>query len=325
MTIEKIQSGKLPLQGNSNNSVLNTKNEKSIGDRLRETTQTAVTIKGEGADVSVDEKFSPSTVPGFMSKKVTIHIPGSEAFSVNMHVAKNVNPEQVEKITEKLTRTISNLPQDFLEDFGKECTNLLIVPDIPMEKRAVAHTIGKLNQIFISASHFDKMSDTEYAEVLVHETGHLIDQSNDGMVGKASKWWNKEFKNLKSVITEDLGFDTKTHSLDNTGELFADYYLNKKMQTSENHRSNKLFDLLKQYNDDVNTLSAEELQDKYGENTDKIIDVAKNWNELKNCFEYYLGNLESGTCERMQPDVEPMSHEQIKEHDQQVRANNFAE
>lgn len=222
--------------------------------------------------------------------------------------------EKIDKITTKLAKVIAELPPQYLDDLSQECKHIMLTNDIIYNKDAVALAIGPLNQIFLSASKIETLSEKEYAEVLIHETGHLIDQTNCSMTGKATKWYKMEFEDLKKSISDDLGFDTEIHSLDSVSEFFADYYLNTVYDVSEKHRSNKLFKLLNGYQTDVNNLSTEELEKKYGDKKQRVIELSKKWQSVKKDFDYFLNNIHSGSIERADEEAKPMNFEQINEH-----------
>ncbi len=308
----------VPLYIRSNNDAQ--VNQKSIGDYLANSSVTentddiSISSNGKNAEVTLKDSDSKFQVPGFTAQKIDISVPGKENITINLFTANNIKKEDIVKIKQKLVDTISNLPPEVLEDLNQECKHILITNNIIYNKDALALAIGPLNQIFLSASQMKDLSEERFAETLVHENGHLVDQTNCSITGKATKWYKKEFEDFKNSITKDLGFDVETHSLDSVSELFADYYLNTVYEVSEEHRANKLFTLLEQYQNDVNTLSREDLETKYGDKTDNIIELVEKWNKIDNGFAYVLGNINSGEIERANISAEPLNFEQIEEH-----------
>ncbi len=322
MSINKIQTTDTAIRKNSDVPIVqNTKNsEKSIGEYLNESTAADNVVQGKGAAVSADERYSSSNIPGFMMKKVSVTLKNNTSFSFNLHIAKNVDAEKLDQITELLTRVVSNLPEACLKDFSEECTNILITETIPNNKRASALAIGPLNQIFLSAHYLSMMSDSKCAETLVHEIGHLVDQTNCSFTRRATKYYKKDFEKLKQNLTEELRFDTQSHTLSSIGEFFADYYLTKRLKVSDDNRSKIVFEKLNQYSEDVKNLSDIELRDKYGDNTEQIINISDVWQDMKNDFEFFLKNIDSGVVERMDENANPMSFEQIQERNKRVLA-----
>ena len=79
------------------------------------------------------------------------------------------------------------------------------------------------------------------------------------------------------------------------------------------HRSKEVFDKFENYNNDVTTLTEEELQAKYGENTQAVKNVAEKWGAIKKELDFYLGNVQSGEYPRVNEKAVPHSIEQMLE------------
>lgn len=266
---------------------------------------------GQNVDAMMGASDDAPAVPGFEAHEVQFILDDGQEFSVNLYVSEDLIPEQADKMAQKFMRVMCNLSPEFLDEFKNECKHVLLVPENEINSEAWAQAVGQTNQMFISVSKMLNLSDQKFAETLIHETGHLVDQTN-GFTGKASKAWNSEFNQLKGLITADLGFDAETKTLTSASEMFADYYLNNQCEVSEEHRSKLLFKLLNQYSNDVEKLSPEELQAKYGEKTDSIISLTKAWGKLKYGFDYFLGNVSAGdVVERMNESAKPLNFKQL--------------
>ena len=226
------------------------------------------------------------------------------------------NSENTEKLLDKLTKSISNLPENVLADLQKECKHIFVVDKIPnptsIKGEPKAMAVGGLNQIFFSAKVMSEISNEQTTDTLVHELGHLVDQTSSN-IGACSKWHNKAYANLKKTLQEDLGFDKESHSLDTAKELFADYYLFKSGIATEDNRCRKLFDTINSYKSDYEEFNSDDFRSKYGDKSEKIVFMLKEWEKLENNYEYFLRNLDSKSISRANFGMQPMSIEQIVE------------
>lgn len=285
-----------------------------IGDYLVQNSETNPnTVYGKNAEVTLNESQKASIMPGFTQQEIQIKTATGVEFRINLHVQKNADQEGVKKLTDKLNRVISNLPPKVLEDMKEEVRHITICPSIIVNKEAKALAMGELNQIFLSVEKMAELSEKEIEETITHEQGHLADRLEGTFAGKGSKYMKKSFTALKETTTPELGFEKDSYTLSNASELFADYYLYKCGNPSEGHRSKEVFDKLENYNNDVTTLTEEELQAKYGENTQAVKNVAEKWGAIKKELDFYLGNVQSGEYPRVNEKAVPHSIEQMLE------------
>ena len=277
------------------------------------------TINGSNASITI-ERQENSSIPGFNTQKLTIKPSDGLSFTIDLHIDNSCNAEN-QNLTEKISKIISNLPSNVLEDLKEECKHIAIPKNIVYNKEAKGLAIGPLNQIFLSADRMKDMTNAEVSDTLIHELGHLIDYHKSSFgIGEATNSYKREFNKLKTNITKDLGFDTEAHTFKGVNELFADYYLYQSSKVSDNHRSKAIFDLLNSYKNDVETLSSEELQSKYGEKTSSIIELTNNWKTMERQFKYYLGNVnDPEIVDRMDETKTPMNLEQLN---QQIEKQN---
>lgn len=274
--------------------------------------------QGISADVELSS-VEKSAIPAFNKQRLQIKTTQGQVFNINVFIQSSADIEKVDKLSKTLTKTLSNLPLNILEDMQKECKHIFILKNIPHNIEAKALAIGPLNQIFLSSDKVVDLSEEELSDTLTHETGHLIDQTNCHFTGKASNMNKRSFATLKELLTPDLGFDQKSHSLANVSEFFADYYLKKSGFPSKNHRCISLFNKLDEYKNDFKLLDEEALNSKYGKHSEKIRLIAKKWAKLENDFIYFLTNINSGEVERMDENAKPMSLEQIDERNQRIK------
>ena len=294
----------------------NSQNDVRIGDYLVQNSEGGIeahSLKGKSAEVTLSQKVQKSLMPGFTKQNISIKTAGGVEFNITLHVQASTDKEQVQSITEKLCRVFSNLPPQVLDDMKEELRHVTICPNIVHNKDAIALAISELNQVFLSAERLSTLSDKEVEETLIHEIGHLIDRREGTFEGKWSQYCQKNFEALKSVATPELGFEKDSYTMSNTSECFADFYLYKCGAPSENHRGRQFFERLDNYLNDVSTLSKEELQVKYGDNTNSIIDVAEKWKAFYSEFNFILTGTQSGKYPRLLEVVEPLSIEQMLE------------
>lgn len=269
------------------------------------------TTIGTSAEVNVSNAKA-AKIPGFTEQKLQIKNLEGQAFEINLFIQGSADPEKVKQLSEKLTKTLSNLPTNTLEDLQKECKHIFILKNIPHNTQAKALAIGPLNQIFISSDRMAEEPEEELANTITHELGHLVDRTNMKGNEQCSKLHVDAFKNVKNTLINDLGFDSEFHSLDKPSELFADYYLYKSGNSSENHRCRKIFDTLRAYKTDVENLTPKEFNTKYGEKSEKINFLISEWSKLESNYDAFLKYLDKGTIPRMNEEAQPLSLEQIQ-------------
>ena len=270
------------------------------------------TTQGTNADVELG-KIENSAIPGFSKQCLQIKTTQGEVFNINVFIQSSADIEKVDKLSKTLTKTLSNLPLNILEDMQKECKHIFILKNIPHNIEAKALAIGPLNQIFISSDRMSEEPEEELANTITHELGHLVDRTNTSGNEQCSKLHVKAFNNVKNTLINDLGFNPESHSLAKPSEMFADYYLYQRGNPRNNHRCIELFDTLLAYKADVETLTSEELNSIYGEKTEKIKFVVSEWKKLEKNYDAFLEFLDKGTLSRIKEDAQPMSLEQIEE------------
>ena len=272
---------------------------------------------GISATVSIEDNAKNSIVPGFTQYHLSIVTKDNKQFNINLHIAKNINKDDLDKTIKRLVRVLSNMNQEALENLGIELKNILLTNEIMFNKNATAQAVAPLNQVFVSAKNFANMSDEECLATITHELGHLIDHSKDFTIkGKATKFWEKEFSALKNSLKAELGFKTDSHMFDSCSELFADYYAYKTgaMIDTPTRKAKTHFDLLEKYLSDIQNLTDDELKAKYGDTLNSMKEAALSYKKLKGAFEYYLSNISNGSVsikDRADISKEPMSYEQL--------------
>ena len=277
------------------------------------------TAQGVSADVTINKNIEESSILGFSKQKIQINTLQGQSFEINLFIQGTADAEKIKILSEKIAKVMSNLPEKALVDMQKECRHIFILKNIPHNSQAKGLAIGPLNQIFLSSDLTFELSKEELSDTLIHETGHLIDQTNCKFTGKASNINKRAFTALKELLTSDLGFDPESHSLASISEFFADYYLNKIGSPSKNHRCVALFNKLDEYKKAFETLEEEAFNNKYGEQSEKIKLIAKKWEKLEGDFIYFLTNIDNGEVERIDENAQPMSLEQIEERNQQIK------
>lgn len=270
--------------------------------------------------VQIDEYNSRFKLPGMKTKLITINTSSGVNCNIKLYTAQNIDDQTVKNIETKLTNALKNMPENVLDDFAKECRTLVLLDEISIEKRAYALAMGPLDQIFLSASKMENLSDEGFETTIVHELGHLIDNYYQIMHGAqgiqstvASIIYQRDFDKLKKMMSEELGFDTSSHTLDNVKEFYADAYLDSNYDLPQSHRAKNIFDLLKKYDNDVKNLTLEELEEKYEQNTEKIKELVNQYDKLKSGFNYYRGNIDADDQYLRIDKHEPMTLEQIIE------------
>lgn len=264
----------------------------------------------EQENISILNSGNGIKLPGCNLKTLTIKTADVNV-NIKLYVSNKIDEDKLNKIHAKLTKALKNMPPNVLEDFSKECRTIIVVDEIMLEKHAYAQAIGPLDQIFLSASKMSELSDEDFETTITHELGHLIDNYY-GLGSICSMNYQHEFEDLKSLMTEELGFNTSSHTLDNVREFYADNYLSANYDLPDNHRAKNIFSLLNQYSEDVKTLPQEELKTKYADKTDKIISLINKWNVLHDGFAFYKNNINNGVLDRM-GDANPQTYEQIIE------------
>ena len=278
-----------------------------------------IVANGDNACVSIEDNAINSIVPGFTQYNLSIVTKDNKQFNINLHIAKNINKDDLDKTIKRLLRVLSNMNQDALDNLGIELKNILLTNEIMFNKNATAQAIAPLNQVFVSAKNFANMSDEECLATITHELGHLIDHSKDSMIrGKATNFWEREFSDLKKSLKAELGFKTDSHMFDSCSEFFADYYAYKTgaMIDTPTRKAKTQFDLLEKYLSDIKNYTDDELKAKYGDNLDSVKEVALSYKKLKGEFEYYLSNINNGYInieDRADEKMEPMNYEQLSE------------
>lgn len=270
------------------------------------------TTQGLNADVETGNTKT-SAIPGFAKQQLQIRTLQGQTFNINLFIQGSANPEKVKQLSEKLTKTLSNLPANILEDMQKECKHIFILKNIPHNVKAKALAIASLNQIFISSDRMAEESEESLADTITHELGHLVDSTKTTSNEQCSKLHVEAFNNIKNTLINDLGFDPESHSLAKPSEMFADYYLYTQGNPSENHRCRALFDTIFNYKADIENLTSEEFSAKYGEKSEKIRFVISEWGRLERNYEAFLQYLDKGRMARMDENAQPMSLEQIQE------------
>ena len=306
---------------NTSSEVKNTpKEEVRIGDYLANNSSEVTnsnSASGKSAEVELSNKIEKSIIPGFTKQNITIKTASGVEFNATLHVQANTDKEQAKILSDKITKIVSNLPPQVLEDIKEELRHITICPNIILNKDAKALAVSELNQIFLSAEVLSGASEKDIEETITHELGHLIDRREGTFEGKWSEYCKNSFDNLKKSLTPDLGFEKDVYTMSNPRECFADYYLYKCGAPSDNHRSKQLFDKLQTYYNDVSNLSSEELQAKYGENTNAVKSAAEKWSKLQKEFDFVLTGTQSGKYQRLKESVEPLSIEQMTEINEQ--------
>ena len=305
----------------SNEVSTNKQNEISIGDYLVQNSAetNSNSINGKTAEVVLSPNIKKSVIPGFTKQNIAVRTLEGVEFNVTLHVQANTNKEQVKELSDKLCKVISNLPPQVLSDMKEETRHITICPNIIHRKDAKAMAVGELNQIFLSAELLAGTTEKDLEETLIHEQGHLIDRREGTFAGKWSTYCQKDFDAVKELATSELGFEVDLYTLSNTRECFADYYLYKCGKPSDEHESKVIFEKLEYYSNEVASLSNEELQATYGENTDKVKDIAKKWKILRNNFDFLLTGTQSGKYPRLVETAQPLSIESMLEINEKAR------
>lgn len=284
---------------------------------------TNISINGSNATISINNNAQNPIVPGFIQYNLTITTKEKQTFNISIHIDKNANKEYLDKALTKLMKILSNMNKDTLNDLGLELKHILLTDNIIFNKQASGMAIGPLNQMFLSTEKLAKMSDEECLTTITHELGHLIDYSNAPMLrGKATQWYKSEFNNLTKSLDVNLDFKTDSHMFDNCSELFADYYAYTAgtLIDTPTRKAKTQFDLLEKYTYDLENLSSEEIEAKYGEHVNSVKQVATAWKTLKGNFHYYLGNLKTGYItkeDRADVNTLPQNYEQLIESQKQ--------
>lgn len=304
---------------NINDTTKNSSNIKLFNIKSEENKNNDIVADGENACVSIEDNAKNSIVPGFTQYHLSIVTKDNKQFNINLHIAKNINKDDLDKTIKRLVRVLSNMNQDALDNLGIELKNILLTNEIMFNKNATAQAIAPLNQVFVSTKNFANMSDEECLATITHELGHLIDHSKDSTIrGKATKFWDREFNDLKNSLNTELGFKTDSHMFDNCSEFFADYYAYKTgaMIDTPTRKAKTQFNLMEKYLSDIKNYTDDELNAKYGGNIDSVKKVALSYKKLKSEFEYYLSNINNGSInieDRADENMEPMNYEQLSE------------
>ena len=279
----------------------------------------AIVADGKSANVIIEDHAKNSIVPGFIQYNLSIATKDNKQFNINLHIAKNINKDDLDKTIKRLVRVLSNMNQNALNNLGIELKNILLTNEIMFNKNATAQAVAPLNQVFVSAKNFANMSDEECLATITHELGHLIDHSKDSTIrGKATNFWEREFSDLKKSLKAELGFKTDSHMFDSCSEIFADYYAYKTgaMIDTPTRKARTQFDLLENYLSDIQNHTDDELKAKYGDTLNSMKEAALSYKKLKGAFEYYLSNIANGNIsikDRADVDMKPMNYEQLSE------------
>ena len=82
------------------------------------------TTQGLNADVETGNTKT-SAIPGFAKQQLQIRTLQGQTFNINLFIQGSADPEKVKQLSEKLTKTLSNLPANILEDMQKECNEVI--------------------------------------------------------------------------------------------------------------------------------------------------------------------------------------------------------
>lgn len=271
---------------------------------------------GNSATVKLNDEVESSILPNYVQQKVSIQLKNGDKFDIPIHISSNIDAETNQKALKNLTKTLSNIPKNVLKDLNVECKNIILSPNILFNKAATAQAFPALNQMLVSANNLAQMSEGESATTIVHELGHLVDDSKE--IGKATKFYGKEFDTLKKLATSELGFKEDSHMYDKCSEFFADYYAFNAgvLVDTPTRKAKTQFDLFENYLKDFENLSEKDFNAKYKDKGNDIKQVASAWKDLKHNFDYYLRNVNDGSLsneDRADSRREPMSPEQIAE------------
>ena len=258
---------------------------------------------------SLESNNNMARVEGFEGYKLNLKISKNVNINLNFYVSSELEEKEIQSFTNKLAQAIKKMPQNVLEDFSKECRTIFINDKIDNNEKAWALAVPPLDQLILSYSQLDKISNEDFETTLVHELGHLIDGYNYS--DRCSSYYSREFEELKTLLTEDLGFDVSSHTLDNVKEFYADCYLSQNYKLNNEHRAARIFDLLNEYKFAVENYLIEDLQQTYGDKLDKIKIISQKYNTLLDGFKYYRENIDNGYNQRVDDSKDPMSLEQL--------------